>query len=274
MDLPPEDQSYSGPFAFVVARASSPSVRLALGLGALFGLVGGLLGALQVLGAGLAVALNQQEIVLYQQQYAAYQQCLGVNAAAGSCAPPTAGVLAVNSIWWLFFIAGLVAFALAQAAYGRAARAAAARTNSRTTGVMAALIAALIGWLLYLGASVVSVLAQASPFTMTAPPLGVEAATLHLGAAIGYAFVDSLALLPTLAVAAVVGLVGAVRGKREGGPSSYIVVSYGPPLTPGISGMSSAPAISGAPTVSPAEVAESAPAVEPSPVRVDRPAEA
>jgi hypothetical protein len=231
MTLPPADQSYSGPFAYVVARASSPSVRLAVGLGALYGLIGGLCGALQVLGAGLAVSLNQEAIARYQAQYATYQDCLGASASPGLCQPPTIGVLAVNSIWGLFLVAGLVAFALAQVAYSRAARAAATRTRSRTTGVMAALIAALIGWLLYLGASVISVLAQASPFTMTAPPLGVEVATLHLGAAIGYAIVDSLALLPTLIVAALVGLVGAVRGKRAAGPDRFLVVSYGPPPT-------------------------------------------
>lgn len=232
MELPPEEESYWGPIAFVVARASSPSVRLALGLGALYGLIGGLFGALQVLGAGLAVALNQQAIARYQQQYASYQDCLRTNGTPSFCRPPTEGVLAVNSIWWLFLLAGLVAFAIGQIAYGRAARRAAARTHSRTTGVMAALIAALFGWLLYLGASVISVLAQASPFTMTAPPLGVDPAPLHLGAAIGYAIVDSLALLPTLIVAALVGLLGAIRGKREAGPNNYVVVSYGPPPAP------------------------------------------
>src|SRR5262249_32119546 len=99
----------------------------------------------------------------------------------------------------------------------------------------AAVIAATVGWLLYLVVSVASVLAQASPFTMTAPPLEVDPAALHLGAAIGYALVDALALLPTLGIAGVIGLVRARRAVKRGSTtaSGYVVFPpYGPPPTP------------------------------------------
>jgi hypothetical protein len=235
MELPPEAGYLPGRVVRLAAGASHPSLRLAAGLGTLYGLVGGLLGALQVLGTALAISLNQQQIVQYENQYAAYRDCLRTNPTPILCQQPTSGVLAVTTIWLLFLGTGLAAFVLSQVAYGVAARAAAARTHSRSTGVVAAVLAATAGWLFYLAVSVASVLAQASPFTMTAPPLGVDPAALHLGAAIGYAIADALALLPTLGIAGAIGLVGALRVvKRRGTSSSGYVVfpAYGPPPSP------------------------------------------
>lgn len=198
------------------ARRPAPPARIALGYGLVYGLVGGLLGALQVLGVALAIALNQQQIMRYQDQYVAYQQCLRTNPTPALCQSPTNGVLTVSAIWLLFLGACLTTFVLSQIAYALAARSTAVRTVSRSAGFVAALIAGTVGWLLYLTASVASVFAQASPLTMTAPPPGVDTSALHLGAAIGNALVDALTLLPTLAVAGVAGLIAVVRVVRGG----------------------------------------------------------
>ncbi len=261
MELPPKARYLPGRVVRLTAGVSRPSIRLAVGFGALYGLVGGLLGALQVLGAALAISLNQQEIVRYQDQYAAYRDCLQTNPTPALCQPPTSGALTVTSIWLLFLGTCLAAFVLSQIAYGLAGRDAAARTHSRSTGVVAAVIAATVGWLLYLVASVASVLAQASPFTMTAPPLGVDPAALHLGAAIGYAIADALALLPTLGIASAVGLIGALRVvTRRSVSSGYIVIpAYGP--SPGASAQAGAHG-------------DSLPPVQTVAPRGDRPAEA
>jgi hypothetical protein len=198
----------------VFAPHVAPSARVLLAFGMAFGVAGGLLGALEVAGVALAIALSQQQIVSYTAQYTAYQQCLRENPTPALCQAPTAGVLTVSAIWLLFLGASLLTFALAQVAYASAARAVARRTGSRGMGVCAAMLAACVGWALYLVASVGSVFLQASPFTMTAPPPGVDTAALHLGTAIGSALFDALTLLPSVLVAMLAGGVAARRALR------------------------------------------------------------
>ncbi|HEX6817299.1 MAG TPA: hypothetical protein VF120_02920, partial [Ktedonobacterales bacterium] len=99
-----------------VTRAGGEPVRpgrLLLGFGLAYGVVGGLLGALDVVGVALAIALNQQQIISYTTQYTAYQQCLRENATPDICHAPTNGVLTVSAVWLLFVGTGLLAFILA-----------------------------------------------------------------------------------------------------------------------------------------------------------------
>src|SRR5579884_1523392 len=59
-----------------------------LAAGLAYGVIGGLLGALGVLGVALAIALNQQQIVRYTAEYSAYQDCLRENPTPGLCQSP------------------------------------------------------------------------------------------------------------------------------------------------------------------------------------------
>jgi len=216
MEPPPRTGSLAPPVALRETPRQGPwSARRALASGALYGLVAGLLGALQIVGTALAISLNQRQILLYQDQNDAYRACLRQAAPPGACHPPTAGVLAVSGIWLLFLGSYVVAGLLALLIHGLAARAAARRTGRVGVGVVAALVAGCAGWLVYLPASVAAVLAQASPFTMGAPPPGVDTTALHVGAAIGVTIANSAALLPTVCGAALAGLIGAAGIRRE-----------------------------------------------------------
>jgi hypothetical protein len=202
--------------ALLRAQAERASgLRPAFAFGALYGLIGGLLGALHLLLTAAAISLNQQQILRYQDLYDLYRECLR-QGVPGACQPPTEGALAVGGIWLFFLGSGLGAFLLSLVAYGVAGRRVRARTDRRGAGVLAALVAGVVGWLIYFGSGIAAVFAQASPFTMTAPPPGVDTAAVHVGAAIGAMLVDCAALLPMVVFAALAGLVGAAGlSKRQ-----------------------------------------------------------
>jgi hypothetical protein len=219
-----------------------------LAYGLAFGVVGGLLGALEVVGVALAIALSQQQIISYTSQYTAYQGCLRENPSSALCQTPTAGALTVSAIWLLFLGASLCTFALAQIAYASAARTVARHIGSRWAGVSAAMLAACVGWALYLIASVGSVFMQASPFTMTAPPPGVDTTTLHLGTAIGSAVFDTLTLAPAVLVAMLAGGIVARRVLR----APRRALAFLPPAPPATQGaLPVSPAPSSAPSIWP-----------------------
>jgi hypothetical protein len=222
---------HSRPLAAVKLLAQrSSGLRPAFGFGALYGLIGGLLGTLQALLTAAAISLNQQQILRYQDLYALYRECLR-QGLSDACQPPTEGALTVGGIWLFFLGSYLAALLLALVAYGAAARRVRSRSRRRGAGVLGALVAGVVGWLIALGASIAAVFAQASPFTMSAPPPGVDTAAVHVGAAIGAMLFDCAALLPTVACAALAGLLGASgqaqrqerhrdrgRGKRDSEP--------------------------------------------------------
>lgn len=206
--------------------------------GAIFGAVAGLINLVQVVVGVVAVNANLGAINSYQssQEFQAYTQCIQSSGSTSACSTPTPnnGLLSVFSS---FYGSCCAIFLLTLIIYFLAARFAARQAERRGPGIWAAILAAVIGSVLYFICGVIAISATGRTGLIfglgpISPGLanGDWTVILVIYTIIG----DAVGLLVAAGAAALLGLGGAAVGLRGVTPAT-------PSMPPGMPPPSSLP---------------------------------
>lgn len=202
--------------------------------GAIFGAVAGVVNLVQVLVSAAVVNGNLSAADSYGNLFLAYEQCLNGGGSSANCQTPPAsnGVVAIAGA---FYGSCFVLFLLTLVIYLFAARFASKETARRGPGVWAAVIAAVVGSILYAICGVIA----AAITGRSALLLGMGAQSLQISSGSwGWALtqatiiIDGIAMLVTAGIAALMGLGGAALGMRGLPPPGYPGYMMPPPGVP------------------------------------------